>query len=103
MKRIAALATGALAAAIAIAVATQLPNEQEIRERVLAPSVQVAVFEGIGGATSQWIVAGSGTVFKTPKGTFVLTAGHVVSRAIKYITRPPPARRRTKRRKNCCI
>ena len=89
MKRIAGLATGALAAAIAIAVATQLPNEQEIRERVLAPSVQVAVFEGIGGATSQWIVAGSGTVFKTSKGTFVLTAGHVVSRAIKYITRPP--------------
>jgi S1-C subfamily serine protease len=81
-------ALAALAAAVAVAV-TQLPDEKEIKERVLGPSVQVALFEGIGGATAEWRVAGSGTVFKTKKGVFILTAGHVVEKAIKFVEHPP--------------
>jgi S1-C subfamily serine protease len=73
-------------AAVAV---TQLPDEKEIKERVLSPSVQVAYFEGIGGAVMEWRVAGSGTVFKTKKGTYILTAGHVVSNAIRYVEKPP--------------
>jgi S1-C subfamily serine protease len=68
---------------------TQLPSEEEITERVLRPSVQVAYFEGIGGALAEWRVAGSGVVFKTTdKKTYILTAAHVVERAkrVRYET-----------------
>jgi S1-C subfamily serine protease len=41
------------------------------------------------GRRQKWRVAGSGTVFKTDKGTYILTAGHVVSRAIRYVEKPP--------------
>jgi len=73
----------------AVAAVAQLPNENEIKFRVLGPSVQVAIFEGLGGAVAQWRVAGSGTVFKTDKGTYILTAGHVVEKAITFISAPP--------------
>ena len=64
-----------LAAAFAV---TQLPSEDEITNRVLKPSVQIAYFEGIGGATASWVSAGSGVVFKTSKGVYILTASHVI-------------------------
>jgi S1-C subfamily serine protease len=86
MRRTILLALGLLTVVV---VAAQLPDEKEIKERVLGPSVQVALFEGIGGATAEWRVAGSGTVFKTKKGVFILTAGHVVEKAIKFVERPP--------------
>jgi len=76
-------------AATLFAFGVQIASEKEIRERVLGPSVQVALFEGLGGATAQWTVAGSGTVFKTEKGTYILTAGHVVERAIRFVEKPP--------------
>jgi S1-C subfamily serine protease len=88
MRWTAFLAIGLLTL-VGLAAVTQLPDEKEIRERVLNPSVQVAYFEGIGGAVMEWRVAGSGTVFKTKRGTYILTAGHVVSRAIRYIEKPP--------------
>jgi S1-C subfamily serine protease len=62
---------------------SQLPSETEITEHVLKPSVQIAYFEGIGGATAEWRVAGSGVVFKTPNRTYILTAAHVVVSAKK--------------------
>ena len=87
MRPLIVLALGLLVTLV-VAV-TQLPDEKELKERVLSPSVQVALFEGLGGATTEWRVAGSGTVFKTDKGTYILTAGHVVSRAIRYVEKPP--------------
>jgi S1-C subfamily serine protease len=62
---------------------SQLPSETEVTERVLKPSVQIAYFKGIGGATAEWRVAGSGVVFKTPNKTYILTAAHVVVSAKK--------------------
>jgi len=70
---------------VAIAVATLSPSKEEIMKRVIGPSVQVAYFEGMGGAVSSWKTAGSGTVFKCEKGTFVITAGHVISGAREEI------------------
>jgi len=66
-----------------LSVAFVLPSQNEIEEAVLKPSVQIAYFEGIGGATAEWVSAGSGVVFKTPKGVFILTAAHVIEHARK--------------------
>jgi S1-C subfamily serine protease len=62
-----------------------LPDEKEIAQKVLGPSVQIALFEGLGGATARWRVAGSGTVFKKNDKTYILTAGHVVEYAMHEV------------------
>lgn len=60
-----------------------LPGADEIRQFVLGPSVQIAVFdsESLGGVVTEWQTAGSGTVFKANGQTYILTAGHVVEEA----------------------
>jgi len=72
-----------------VAFVLALPNEDEIRQHVLGPSVQIALFEGLGGATVQWKVAGSGTVFKKGEKTYILTAGHVVQYAKREVDQEP--------------
>lgn len=63
--------------------------QKEIEQRVLGCSVQVAVLEGMAGALSEWRTAGSGTVFRTPKGVFILTAGHVIKNAKEEVDEHP--------------
>jgi type III secretory pathway component EscS len=58
MRPLIALVLGLLASLVVAM--TQLPDEKEIRERVLSPSVQVALFEGLGGATAEMASSGVG-------------------------------------------
>jgi len=78
-----------LAALTVVVFALALPKEDEIRQHVLGPSVQIALFEGLGGATAEWKVAGSGTVFKKGDKTYILTAGHVVELAKREVDQEP--------------
>ncbi len=71
-----------------VLVGLQIADEREIKERVLGCSVQVAILEG-EGALAEWKTVGSGTVFKTKQGVFILTAGHVVDRAMEEVEEHP--------------
>lgn len=90
MRRNLFLPFSVILSCVVLGLLVALPSSDEIRQRVLGPSVQVAVMRGIGGAISSWVSAGSGTVFKTKRGTYILTASHVVEEAKRvYETSEP--------------
>jgi S1-C subfamily serine protease len=84
MRRLITALTVVALTVMSLALGT-LPDEKEIAQKVLGPSVQIALFEGLGGATARWRVAGSGTVFKKNDKTYILTAGHVVEYAMREV------------------
>jgi lipopolysaccharide export LptBFGC system permease protein LptF len=57
MRRLIAALTVVALTVMSLALGT-LPDEKEIAQKVLGPSVQIALFEGLGGATARWACSG---------------------------------------------
>jgi S1-C subfamily serine protease len=71
----------ALAALSVLVYGAVTVSREEIEKRVVGPSVQV-----VSPADGEGKVSGSGVVFKTKKGVYILTAGHVVENAVSVKT-----------------